>query len=48
MSAVKPIPDGYPQVIPYLGVQGAAGAIEFYIKVFGATERTRVPHRAVG
>lgn len=40
--AVKPIPDGYPQVIPYLHVEGAAQAIEFYESVFGATERMRM------
>jgi PhnB protein len=39
----KPIPDGYPQVIPYLCVDGASAAIEFYVKVFGATERMRMP-----
>lgn len=43
MAAVKPIPDGYPQVIPYLSVDGAEAAIDFYIKVFGATEKVRMP-----
>ncbi|MDQ3767697.1 MAG: VOC family protein [Actinomycetota bacterium] len=43
MASVKPIPDGYPQVTPYLCVDGAAAAIEFYSTVFGATERTRMP-----
>jgi PhnB protein len=43
VSTVKPIPDGYPQVIPYLCVDGASAAIEFYVKVFGATERMRMP-----
>lgn len=41
--AVKPIPDGYPQVIPYLSVDGASAAIDFYAKVFGAKERLRMP-----
>ena len=41
--AVKPIPDGYPRVIPYLTVSGAAQAIDFYCKVLGATERMRMP-----
>jgi PhnB protein len=41
--AVKPIPDGYPQVTPYLCVDGAAAAIDFYTKVFGMTERMRMP-----
>ena len=36
---VKPIPDGYHSVQPYLIVDGAAKAIEFYKKAFGATER---------
>jgi PhnB protein len=40
---VKPIPDGYPQLSPYLVVSGARQAIEFYTKVFGATERMRMP-----
>ena len=43
MVHVKAIPDEYPQVIPYLAVDGAAAAIEFYKRVFGATERTRMP-----
>jgi PhnB protein len=43
MSArVKPIPDGYHAVTPYLFIKGAARAIEFYKKVFGATERMRL------
>ena len=40
---VKPIPDGYPQIAPYLIVEGAGAAIEFYRSVFGATERMRMP-----
>jgi PhnB protein len=43
MATVKPIPDGYPRVIPYLSVDGATAAIEFYSNVFGATERMRMP-----
>ncbi|HEX9529611.1 MAG TPA: VOC family protein [Acidimicrobiales bacterium] len=43
MATVKPIPDGYPRVIPYLTVEGAAAAIDFYKEVFGATERMRMP-----
>jgi len=38
---VKPIPDGHPAVSPYLIVNGAAGALAFYGKAFGATERFR-------
>ena len=36
--AVKPIPDGYHSVTPYLMVKGGASALEFYKKVFGAAE----------
>jgi len=43
MGHVKPIPDGYPQVSPYLAVDGAADAIAFYQQVFGAIERMRMP-----
>ncbi len=39
---VKPIPDGYHSVTPYLIVKGAADAIEFYKKAFGATEIMRL------
>ena len=42
MATVKPIPDGYHNVTPYLFVRGAAGAIDFYKKVFGATEIVRM------
>ena len=41
--SVKPIPDGYHTVTPYLIVKGAAEAIEFYKRVFDATELLRVP-----
>src|SRR3954451_2475642 len=40
--AVKPIPDGYPRVMPYLSIDGASDAIEFYKTVFGAEERVRM------
>ncbi len=42
MSPVKPIPDGYPQVTPYLCIDGAAQAIDFYTEIFGAKERMRM------
>ena len=42
MSPVKPIPEGYPRLSPYLCVDGAARAIEFYVDVLGATERMRM------
>ena len=41
--AVKPIPDDYPRVIPYLAIDGASDAIAFYKDVLGATERLRMP-----
>jgi PhnB protein len=43
MAKVKPIPDGYPQVSPYLCIDGASDAIEFYGKILGAKERMRMP-----
>ena len=39
MAEVKPIPEHYPRVTPYLVVDGAAEAIDFYTKVLGATQR---------
>ncbi|MDB5308693.1 MAG: Glyoxalase/bleomycin resistance protein/dioxygenase [Gemmataceae bacterium] len=39
---VKPIPDGYHTVTPYLIVKGAADAIEYYKRAFGATELMRM------
>lgn len=42
MAAVTPIPESYPRVCPYLHIDGAADAIEFYRRVFGATERMRM------
>ena len=41
--AVKAIPEGYHSVTPYLIVKGAARAIDFYKKAFGATEVMRFP-----
>lgn len=42
MADVKPIPDGYPRVTPYLYIDGAGAAIDFYGAVLGATERMRM------
>jgi PhnB protein len=42
MSA-KPIPDGYYTATPYLVVNGAAAALDFYKKAFGAVELMRMP-----
>jgi PhnB protein len=43
MATVHPIPEGYPRVTPYLQVDGASQAIDFYTRVLGATERSRMP-----
>jgi PhnB protein len=40
--AVKPIPDGYHTLTPYLIVKGAAAALEFYAKALGAQELVRM------
>jgi uncharacterized glyoxalase superfamily protein PhnB len=42
-STVKRIPDGYHTVTPHLVVRGAAKAIAFYQKAFGAKELSRHP-----
>ena len=39
----KPIPDGYHSVNPYLIVDDAKAAIDFYVRAFGATEVSRLP-----
>jgi PhnB protein len=41
-TAAKPIPDGYHSVTPYLIIKGAAAALDFYQKAFGATELFRM------
>jgi PhnB protein len=48
--AVKPVPDGYHTATPYLIVKGAAKALDFYTRVFGATVVMRIdgPDGAVG
>jgi PhnB protein len=43
MPDVNAIPAGYPRVTPYLHVNGAAGAIDFYRDILGAEERMRMP-----
>ena len=42
-AEVKPIPEGYHSVTPYLCVDGAADALDFYKKAFDAEELLRVP-----
>jgi len=41
-AKVKPIPDGYTSVTPYMIFSGASDAIDFYKKAFGATEVLRM------
>lgn len=41
-DSVKPVPDGYHTVTPYLLLRGAAAAMEFYRKAFGAEEVLRL------
>jgi PhnB protein len=43
MPQVKPIPEGYHTVQPYLIVKGASQALDFYKKAFGAEELVRMP-----
>jgi PhnB protein len=47
-TATKPIPEGYHSVTPYLIVKGAAEAIDFYKRAFGATELLRMTHAKSG
>jgi PhnB protein len=42
-SKVKAIPDGYHSVTPYLAIDGASEAIDFYKRAFGAKELFRMP-----
>jgi PhnB protein len=50
MSKVSPIPQGYHSITPYLVIKGAAQAIDYYKKVFAATEvvRMNAPDGKVG
>jgi PhnB protein len=40
--ATRPIPEGYHTATPYLAIDGAAEALEYYKKAFGAKERMRM------
>src|SRR5580765_8514633 len=40
--SVQPVPEGYHTLIPYLAVDDAATAVDYYKKAFGATERSRI------
>jgi PhnB protein len=48
--ATKPVPEGYHTITPYLAVDDAAEAIEYYKKAFGAKERVRMetPDNRIG
>ena len=50
MSKVPHIPKGYNSITPYLVIKGASQAIDYYKKVFGATEvfRMDTPDGKVG
>jgi PhnB protein len=50
MPVVKPIPDGYATLTPYIVVPDGAAAIAFYTHVFGASERLRLaaPNGRIG
>jgi len=43
MAKVKAIPEGMHSITPHLVCAGAADAIDFYKKAFGATEEMRLP-----
>jgi PhnB protein len=45
-SSLNPVPEGMHSVTPHLICAGAAEAIEFYKKAFGAVETSRMPGRA--
>jgi len=42
-NKVKPTPDGYHSITPYLIIKGAAAAIDYYKEIFGAQELLRIP-----
>lgn len=50
MNKIKPIPDGYHTVTPYLTIRNAAAALDFYKRAFGADEIFRIanPQGKVG
>ena len=49
-NKVQPIPKGYHTLLPYINIKGAAEAIEFYKKAFGAKEigRITMPDGSIG
>lgn len=49
-NSVKPIPEGYHSITPYLIIKGASEAIDFYQRAFGAQELFRMagPDGSIG
>ncbi|HEX5234948.1 MAG TPA: VOC family protein [Silvibacterium sp.] len=47
MPSVKPIPDGYHSVQPYLILSDAAAALDFYTKALGAKVRLRMEDKGL-
>jgi PhnB protein len=45
---VKPVPEGYHTVTPYLIVKGGAQALDFYARAFGAVEHLRIGSGKIG
>lgn len=43
MSDVKPVPDGYSAITPYLVAEDAPALLDFLANGFGAVERMRMP-----
>jgi PhnB protein len=43
--AVRPVPEGYHSVTPYLAVQGVHTLLDFLKQAFDATEIFRIPGR---
>ena len=42
-TTVRPVPEGMHSLTPHLVCADAAGAIDFYVRAFGATELARLP-----
>jgi PhnB protein len=42
---VKPVPNGYHSIQPYIMIDGVSKAIEFYKQAFGATEKLRMENK---
>ena len=48
MTTASPIPPGFRTVTPHLIIKGAAAAMDFYVKAFGATEISRFAMPGMG